>query len=147
MLLVVPERSLGGFQHNGCPKDTSRKLHIYFQISTIHERGPTPGVSGVSSKCHPWSLRGFWRFLRGVLVVTDIMDATEIHQGSYRSIFRFLPSWEVLHRLCGSRASSWSLRGRWWFLRGVFVVFKIIYVSRIHHRSYISIFRYLPSRK
>ena len=33
----VPERSLGGFWHNGCPKDTTRKLHINFQISTILE--------------------------------------------------------------------------------------------------------------
>ena len=29
-----PERSLGDFEHGGCPKDTSRKLHINFQIST-----------------------------------------------------------------------------------------------------------------
>ena len=47
-----------------------------------------------------------------------------LHQGSYISIFKSLPSWEVLHLLCVSRASSWSLRGRlrflnesWWFLR------------------------------
>ena len=30
MTLVVPERSLGGFWHCGCSKDTSRKLHINF---------------------------------------------------------------------------------------------------------------------
>ena len=33
-----------------------------------------------------------------------------------------LPAWEVLHILCASRASSWSLRGHWWFLRRFLVV-------------------------
>ena len=41
-MLVVPERSLGDFWHNGSPKDTSRKLHINLQISTLLESGPTP---------------------------------------------------------------------------------------------------------
>ena len=34
---MVPERSLGGFCYNGCPKDISRKLHVNFQISTLQE--------------------------------------------------------------------------------------------------------------
>ena len=37
--LEAPERSLGGFLHNGCPKKTSRNLHINFQISTFLESG------------------------------------------------------------------------------------------------------------
>ena len=110
--LVVPDRSLGG-----CPKDT-RKLHINFQISTIQESGQTPGFSRMSSKRHSLSLGGHSRFLRGVLMVFDIMDVSRIHQGSYMSIFRYLPFWEVLSSQCVSRASSWSL----WFLLSVFQV-------------------------
>ena len=53
----------GWFWHNECPNDTSMKLGINFQISTFLESGPTPGFSRVSSKCHPWSLRGRWWFL------------------------------------------------------------------------------------
>ena len=34
-MLEVPERSLGGFWHTGCPKDASRLLHINIQISTL----------------------------------------------------------------------------------------------------------------
>ena len=41
--LEVPERSLGGSLGVGCLKDTSRKLHINFQVSTIPESGPTDG--------------------------------------------------------------------------------------------------------
>jgi hypothetical protein len=44
-------------------------------------------------------LRGRWRFLRGVLVVFEMVDASRIHQGSYISIFKSLPSWKVLHLL------------------------------------------------
>ena len=78
-------------------------------------------VSRVSSKCHPWSLRGLWRLLRGVLVVFDMVDAPRILQGIYISIFRSIPAWEVLHLLCVSRVSSWSLRGHWRFLRRILV--------------------------
>ena len=105
------------------------------------KRTGTPG----SSKCHPWSLGERKRFLKGVLVVFDSMDVSRIHQGSYIPIFRSLPSWEVLHLLYVSRASSWSLRGRWWFLTGVVVVFDMVDGPRIHQVSYISIFRYLTS--
>ena len=94
-------------------------------------------VSRVSS----WSLRGRWKFLRGVLVVFDMVDASRLHQRSYISIFRSLPAWKVLHLLCVSRASSWSLRGCWRFLRGVFGVFDMVDVSRIYLGSYISIFK------
>ena len=48
--LEVPERSLGGFEHKGCPKDILRKLRIKFQISTLLESGQTPGFSRASSK-------------------------------------------------------------------------------------------------
>ena len=48
--LEVPERTLGGFGHKGCPKDILRKLRIKFQISTLLESGQTPGFSRASSK-------------------------------------------------------------------------------------------------
>ena len=89
-------------------------------------------VSSASS----WSLRGRSWFLRGVFVVFDMVDCPRIHQGSYISIFRSLPSWEVLHLLCVSRASSWSLRGCLWFLRGGLVVFGMVDVRRIPQGSY-----------
>ena len=38
----------------------------------------------------------------------------------------------------------WSLRGCWWFMRGVFVVLEILDVPRVHQGCYISIFRCLP---
>ena len=80
-------------------------------------------------------------------MVFDIVDASRIHQGSYISIFRSLPAWEVLHLQCVSRASSWSLRGCWRFLRGVFGVCDMVDVSRMYQGSYISIFKFLPSWK
>jgi hypothetical protein len=97
------------------------------------------------SRASSWSLRGCWRFLRGVLVVFDILEVPYIHLGSYVSIFSSLPAWEVLHLLCVSRASSWSLRGCWRFLRGVLVVFDILEVPYIHLGSYVSIFSSLPA--
>jgi hypothetical protein len=48
--LEVPERSLGGFSHMGCPQDTSRKLRSKFKISTFWGSGLTPGFSRASSK-------------------------------------------------------------------------------------------------
>ena len=96
-------------------------------------------VSRVSS----WSLRGRWRFLKGVLVVFHMVDVSRIHQGSCISIFKSLPAWEVLHLRCVSRVSSWSLRGCWRFLTGVLLVFDIVDVSRIQQGSYISIFKSL----
>ena len=79
--------------------------------------------------------------------VIDIMDALRIHQGGYILIFRSLPFWKVVQLLCVSRASSWSLRGRWWFLRAVLVVFDIMDAPRIYQGSFIFIFRYIPSKK
>ena len=99
------------------------------------------------SRGSSWSLRGRWWFLRGVLMVFDIMDVFYIHQWSYISIFRSLPALELLHLLCVSRGSSWCLRGRWWFQRGVLMVFDIMDVFYIYQWSYISIFRSLPSWK
>ena len=49
-----------------------------------------------SPERHPRSLRGRWRFQRGVLVVFDIRDVPGIHQGSYVSIFRSLLSRKVV---------------------------------------------------
>ena len=97
--LMVPERSLDGFWQNGCLLYTSMKLHIDFQISTFLECRPTPGFSRASSKCLPWSLGGCWWFLKGVLVVLDIMDVPNIHPGRSVSIFRALAAWEVLQLL------------------------------------------------
>ena len=39
------EWSHGGFQDTGYHKDTSRKLHINFQVSTLLESGPTHGLT------------------------------------------------------------------------------------------------------
>jgi hypothetical protein len=61
-------------------------------------------------------------------MVFDIMDAPWIHQGSYVSIFRSLPSWKVDVSECHPR----SLRGHWRFLRRVLVVFDIMDAPRIH---------------
>ena len=94
-----------------------------------------------------WSLRGCWMFLTGVLVVFDMVDAPKIYQGSYISIFKSLPSWEVFHLLCVSRASSWSLTGRCMFLRGVLVGFEMVDVPRIYPGSCLSIFKFLPARE
>ena len=78
--LQVLDMSLGGSWYTRCPKDTSRKLHINFQVFTFLESGPTSRFSRVLSKCHPWSLRGRWRFLTGVLVVFDMVDVSSLHQ-------------------------------------------------------------------
>ena len=39
--LEVPDRSLGGFRHGGCLRDTSRKLHSNFQNSTCLGSAPS----------------------------------------------------------------------------------------------------------
>ena len=41
-MLEVPERSLSSCWHNGCPKDTSRKLHINFHVSSLLGSAPSP---------------------------------------------------------------------------------------------------------
>ena len=68
----------------------------------------------------------------GVLVVFDILDVPYKHPGRSVSIFSALAAWEMPNLLCVSRKSPWSLRGRWWFLRGVLVVFDMRNVSKIH---------------
>jgi hypothetical protein len=93
------------------------------------------------------SLRGRWWFLRGVLVVFDIMDAPRIHQGSYVSIFRSLPSWKAVKLLGSPERHPRSVRGQWRFLKVVLVVFDIRDVHGIHRGSYISIFTSLHSWK
>ena len=78
----------------------SRKLHINFQIfSTLLESGSTPEFSRASIKCYPWSQRGCWRFLRGVLVAFDIMDVPKIFKEGCTSILRSLPYWKVVQLL------------------------------------------------
>jgi hypothetical protein len=96
---------------------------------------------------HPRSLRGRWRFLTGVLVVFDIRDLPRIHNGSYVSIFRSLPSWKGVKFLGCPERHPRSLRGSWRVLRGVLVFFYIRDVPRINKESYISSFRSLPSWK
>ena len=64
--------------------------------------------------------------------LSSFWHAPRLHQGSYVSIFRSLPSLDVLHLLCVSRVSWWSLKGRWWFLRGVFVFFDMVDAPMIH---------------
>ena len=56
-------------------------------------------LSGKCSRASSWSLRGRWRFLKGVLVVFEMVDASRIHPGSYISIFKFLPSWKLVQLL------------------------------------------------
>ena len=74
----------------------------------------------------------------------DMVDVSRMHQGSFISIFKSLPAWEVIHLLCVSRASSWSLKGHWRFLKGFLVVFDMADAPRIHPGSYKSIFTFLP---
>ena len=76
-----------------------------------------------------------------------MVDASRIHPGSYISFFRSVPAWKVLHLVCVSRASSWSLGGRWRFLRGVLVIFEMVDASRIHQGSYIYIFKVVVQKK
>ena len=76
-------------------------------------------------------------------MVFDTVDVSRILQGSYTSIYRYLPVWEVLHLLCVSRESSWSLGGHWRFLRGVLEVFEMADASRILPGSFILIFKFL----
>jgi hypothetical protein len=98
-----------------------------------------------SPERHQRSLRGRWRFLRGVLVVFDISDVPRIHQGSYVYIFTSLPSWKVVKLLGSPEGHPRSLSRCWRFLRGVLVVFDIMDAPRVHQGSYVSIFRSLPS--
>ena len=108
-----------------------------------------PGFFIASSKCHPWSLKWRWWFLREVLVAFDIEDFAQIHKGSYMSIFRYLPTWKVVQLLGFSRASlkyhPWSLKRHWWFLSGVLVVSDILDVAYIHPGRSVSMFRVLAA--
>ncbi len=90
-----------------------------------------------------WTLEVPGRSLGGF----DIIDDPRMYKVCYRSSIKIQAMWKVLHLLCVSRASSWSLRGCWRFLRGVLVVFEMLDASRIHPGSYISIFKFLPSWK
>ena len=98
--------------------------------NTSHHHGKCL-ISYVSPECLPRSLRGRWWFLRGVLVVLDIMDVPNIHPGRSVSIFRALAAWEVPNLLCVSRKSSWSLRGRSWLLWIGVVVGNAFYMHKL----------------
>ena len=54
--LEVLDRSLGGFYHGGCPKDTSRKLNINFQVSTCLGSAPSPMCLQSVIKESKWTL-------------------------------------------------------------------------------------------
>ena len=90
--------------HQGCYISIFRYLPSWKVVKLL--QSGRPWFSRAPSKCPPWSLRGPWWLPRGVLVVFYMVDAPRIHQGSYISIFRSLPSWEVLHLLCVSRVST-----------------------------------------
>ena len=93
--LEVPERSLGAFWDGWCLKDTSRKLHINVQVSTCLGSAPSP-------MCLQNVIIESKRTLEvptGVLEVLGILDAPRIHQGSYISISKSLPSWKVVQLL------------------------------------------------
>jgi hypothetical protein len=60
------------------------------------------------------------------------MDVPGINQGSWLSIFRSLPAWEVLYLQSVPRTSSWSPRGCMALLKGVLLVFYIMDAPRIH---------------
>ena len=69
-----------------------------FKSLTLLESVPTTRFSRTSSKCHPWSLRGCWRYLRGDLIF-DILNVPRMHQRSYISIFGSLLSLKVVQLL------------------------------------------------
>jgi hypothetical protein len=68
-----------------------------------------------------WSLGGRWRFLTGVYMDSDIMNGLVTYLCCCILIFKSLCSQEVIHLLCVSILSSWSLGGRWRFLTGVYM--------------------------
>ena len=120
-----------------------------YQFSSFYHPGKWSNSWVLQRIIQVSSLESMWtlKVPEGVLVVFDMVDAPRILQRSCISIFISLPIWEVLHLLCVSRASSWSLRGSWRFLRGVLVVSEMVDASRIHPGSCISIYKTLPSRK
>ena len=75
-----------------------------------------------------------------------MVDVSKMHQGSYISIVKFLPSWEVLHLSCISKVTLWKLRGRWRSLKQVWVVLTW-WMPNEHQGRYISTFKSLPSWK
>ena len=91
--LEVQERSLGGFDM----MDASRQgscISIFISLP-LWEVLHLICVYKASS----WSLGGHWRFLRGVLVVFEMVETPRIHQGKYISIFKSLPYWKVFKLL------------------------------------------------
>ena len=77
--LVVPESSLGGFRHNGYPKDISRKLRINFQVSTLQGSVSSPMCLQSVIMESKRTLEVPERSLGGF----DIRDAPRIHQYKY----------------------------------------------------------------
>ena len=76
-------------------------------------------------------------------MVFDIVVAPRIHQGSYILIFRYLPSWEVLHLQSVILESKRTLEVPEWSLGG----FEMVGALRTHTGSFISILKSLPSWK
>ena len=60
-------------------------------------------------------------------MVFDTMNVQNIYQGRYVSIFISLPFWKLLS---SPKRHPRSLRGRWWFLRGVLMFFYIPKTTR-----------------
>ena len=118
--LVVPERSLGGLWHIGCPKNISNNLQINFQISSFLEIGPTPWFSKASSTWHPWSLRGFWWFLRGVLMIFDMMNIHYLHHmHQLLDKCSIMSNFQIPICLENNKSCILSLLGLSWKLRGL----------------------------
>ena len=145
--LVVPERIFDSFWHNGCLKDTSRKLHINFHINTFLGNAPSP-----------MCLQSVIMESKRTLEVPERSLGCFWHNGWPKDTSRKLHINFQFYTCLGSAstpgfsgASSkchpWGLRGRWWFLGGVLVVFDITDALRIHQGSCISIFNSIPARK
>ena len=108
--LEVPERSLGGFWHSGCPKNTSWKLHINFNISTF--LGSTPSFMClhdvvmeskmtlvVPNRC----LGGFWHVGFDALDTIETLDTL----GTLDTLDTY--NLEVTHWILQDFQSFWSI--------------------------------------
>ena len=128
-MLVVPDRSLGGVWHGGCPKDISRKLRINCQVCTFLGSAPSTmclqSIIMESKRMLDLPERSLGGFFYG----GSLQDKSrKLHIN-----FQVSTLLESLPTPGFSRASSmchlWSLRGCWKFLSGVLVVFDMVDVS------------------
>ena len=90
--LEVPERRLHGFLDGGCLKDTSRELHINFQISTLLGSAPSPMCLQSVIMESKRRLEVAERSLGGF----EMVDALRTHPGTFISNFKSLPCWKVV---------------------------------------------------